>query len=175
MMKKWCLIWMMVMMVMTFAACGEKENAGSSSDGSAAKIEPKEGYSFVYEDVAINIDALAEPIIEKLGEPASYFEAASCAFEGLDKMYTYSSVEIDTYPDEEGKDRISSIIFKDDMVETQEGVSLFETKEDMIKAYGDKYTDENGVLVYSKDGMKLCFILEGDEIISIEYRTIVLD
>lgn len=171
-MKKWCLIWMMAMMVVTFASCGEKEPAGS---GSTVKIEPKEGYSFVYEGVTINIDALAEPIIEKLGEPASYFEAASCAFEGLDKMYTYSSVEVDTYPDEEGKDRISGIILKDDMVETQEGVSLFETKDDMIKAYGDKYTDENGVLVYSKDGMKLCFILEEDEIISIEYRTIVLD
>lgn len=174
-MKKISFILVMVMMVITLAACGEKESIGASTNNSKASVEPKEGYIFEYEGVTINIDALAEPIIAELGEPASYFEAASCAFEGLDKMYTYNSVEIDTYPDEEGKDRISGIIFKDDMVETTEGVSLFETKADMIKAYGDKYTDENGVLVYRKDGMKLCFILEEDEIVSIEYRTIVLD
>ncbi len=31
------------------------------------------------------------------------------------------------------------------------------------------------MLVYAKDGMKLCFILQGDEVVSIEYRSTVLE
>ena len=37
------------------------------------------------------------------------------------------------------------------------------------------YKEEFGMLVYEKDGMKLQFILEGDEITSIEYTSTVLD
>ncbi len=49
----------------------------------------------------------------------------------------------------------------------------------MIAAYGENYVDENGVLVYypegNTDGMKLCFILSGEEIISIEYQAAALE
>ena len=46
--------------------------------------EPK-GYVFEYNGVKIGMDMEAAPIIAALGEPSSYFEAPSCAFEGLDK------------------------------------------------------------------------------------------
>ncbi|MBQ7955641.1 MAG: hypothetical protein IJ282_07805 [Lachnospiraceae bacterium] len=185
-MKKWKVLLMSAALAAAFAACGggeqtpvngeESNVAGESAGaGDASKEEAAKGYVFVYQGVSISADALAAPIVETLGEPVSYFEAASCAFEGLDKMYTYNSVEIDTYPDAEGADRVSSIILKDDMVETPEGVSLFETKADMIAAYGENYKEENGLLVYEKDGMKLCFILENDEIVSIEYMSTVLE
>ena len=61
------------------------------------------------------------------------------------------------------------------MVETTEGISLFMTKDDMISAYGENYTEEFGMLVYEKEGMKLNFIVSEDEITSIEYTSTVLD
>lgn len=183
-MKKWKVMMGCAVLALGLVACGgdaqNDANDGESkvednSGAGSAKEETAKGFVFVYQDVTISIDALAAPVVDSLGEPVSYFEAASCAFEGLDKMYTYNSVEIDTYPDEKGVDRISNIVLKDDMVETPEGVSLFETRADMIAAYGENYKDENGLIVYEKDGMKLCFILDGDEIISIEYVTTVLN
>ena len=45
----------------------------------------------------------------------------------------------------------------------------------MEEAYGTGRTDENGMTVYEKGDMKLCFILEGETIVSIEYRSKVLD
>ena len=183
-MKKWKLLMMSAVLALGVVACGGEEatdaNGGESkvedgADVESSKEETAKGFVFVYQDVTVSIDAQAAPVVAALGEPVSYFEAASCAFEGLDKMYTYNSVEIDTYPDEKGVDRISNIILKDDMVETPEGVSLFETKADMIAAYGENYKDEHGLLVYEKEGMKLCFILDGDEIVSIEYMSTVLD
>ena len=58
---------------------------------------------------------------------------------------------------------------------TAEGVCIGGTKQDMLNAYGDGYTEENGMLVYAKDGMKLCFIVKDDEITSIQYFSTVLD
>ncbi len=138
------------------------------------KVTEPKGYVFEYNGVKIGMDMEAAPIITALGEADTYFEAPSCAFEGLDKTYGYGSFEIDTY-EQDGKDYISTVFFCDDLIETPEGVCLFETKADMIKAYGDGFKEEFGMLVYEKDGMKLKFILEGDEITSIEYASTVLD
>ena len=112
------------------------------------------------------------PVLQALGEPASYFEAASCAFEGLDTIYTYNGFEIDTYPAQD-KDLVSAVILKDDSVTTAEGICIGDSLEKLLEAYGEA-AQENGMLVYTKDGMKLCFILQDDSIISIEYRSMAL-
>lgn len=132
------------------------------------------GYAFIYQGIAIEIDAEADPILAQLGEANSYFEAASCAFNGLDKMYTYSSFELDTYPVED-KDFISMILFKDDSIATAEGISIGDPVDKIIEIYGEDAREENGMMVYVKDNMKLCFIIEEENVISIEYQTMVLD
>jgi len=152
----------------------EKQTQGTTDTTNAPEAKEPKGYVFEYNSVKIGMDMEATPIIEALGEPVSYFEAPSCAFEGLDKTYSYGSFEIDTY-EQNGKDYISCIFFCDDLIETPEGVALFETKADMVSAYGETYAEEYGMFVYEKDGMKLKFILEGDEITSIEYASTALD
>lgn len=132
------------------------------------------GYVFIHQDVVIEIDADAAPILEKLGEANSYFEAASCAFNGLDKMYTYGSFELDTYPVDD-KDYVSMVLFKDDSIATAEGVSIGDPAEKVTEVYGKDAAKENGMIVYQKDGMKLCFIVENGSVSSIEYQTTVLD
>ncbi len=145
----------------------------SQKEASQAE-ETVKGYVFTYNDVSVGMDVDAAPIVEKLGEPVSYFEAASCAFEGLDKMYTYNGFELDTYPVGD-KDYVSSIILKDDSVSTAEGICIGDSIEKLKQAYDGEGEESGGMLVYSKDGMKLCFIMQGEFIISIEYRSTVLD
>ena len=189
-MKKLVLVLMLALVV---AGCGKEnaENSGNSAEPTTVEQQNNQnsadnkeneskqsselkGYVFEYNGVKVGVDMEAAPIIAALGEPASYFEAPSCAFEGLDKNYSYGSFEIDTY-EQNGKDYISCVFFCDDLIETPEGVALFETRADMVAAYGEAYKEEYGMLVYEKDGMKLKFILEGDEITSIEYASTVLD
>lgn len=136
--------------------------------------ETHKGYVFTYNDVVIEMDEEADPVIEKLGEANTYFEAPSCAFEGIDKMYGYNSFEVDTYP-LEGKDYISSVIFKDDTITTSEGVGIGDTADKVEETYGEEGISENGMLVFAKDGMKLCFIMQDEVVISVEYRSTVLD
>lgn len=181
-MKKLAVVLMMAGMLLV-TGCGNNEkvidgnvqNQGSSNvqNDSTNKAQGTKGYAFVSNGTTVEMDVDAAPIIEKLGEPVSYYEAASCAFEGLDKMYTYKGFELDTYPNGDA-DYVSAVIFKEDSIKTPEGVGLGDTSEKVEKAYGSG-TQENGMLVYAKDGMKLCFIIKDDEVVSVEYRSTVLD
>lgn len=187
-----------LILVMLLSACGNDAKViegavQTSSDGKASEMTDGDaadkadldtqtqeeaveykGYTFCCNDVVIEMDAEAAPIVEKLGEAVSYFEAPSCAFEGIDKMYTYNGFELDTYP-MNGTDYVSAVIFKDDVVATPEGVSIGDSAEKITETYGEDMTEEKGMTVYVKDGMKLCFIIAGDSIVSIEYRSTVLD
>lgn len=142
--------------------------AGRKDDGGNA------GYVFVNGGVAVAMDADAAPLTEALGEPLSYYEAASCAFEGLDKIYTYSGFEIETYP-LDGKDYVSVVVLKDDSVATQEGVAIGDSREKVEEKYGTEYQENGSQITYGKDGMRLNFILDGGQVVSIQYQSGVLD
>lgn len=151
---------------------GDSQDRQEASQADPAPQESSGGYVFRVGDVAVEVDGDVAPVIEALGEPVSYFEAASCAFEGLDKIYTYQGYEIDTYPVQD-RDLVSAVILKDDTVATAEGICIGDTLEKLLEAYGEG-VQENGMLVYARDGMKLCFILQEDSVISIEYRSTAL-
>lgn len=156
------------------AAETSEEANGENGEEARAEETSYKGYVFRSGDVVMEMDAEAAPVLDKLGEPNSYFEAPSCAFEGVDKMYTYGSFELDTYPTGD-KDFISAVIFKDDSITTPEGVGIGDSREKLTEAYGGEGTEELGMTVYRKDNMKLCFIFQDDSIASIEYRSTVLD
>ncbi|MBQ9346241.1 MAG: hypothetical protein IJT94_02725 [Oscillibacter sp.] len=185
-MKKYAIFYAAALLLLT--ACGASENSGTdvpspdANPGVTEVAEPAAGtettgapYVFTASGTDIVIDAEAAPILAALGDAASYYEAASCAFEGLDKYYTYGSYEVDTYPDESGVDRISAVLLKDDLVSTAEGVSIGSSREDVAAAYGEG-AEEGASLVYEKGGMKLMFILDSDGAVeSIQYLTKALD
>lgn len=154
-------------------ADGQESNAGNEAAGDQSGSAQK-GYLFTANGVTVAMDAEAGPLVEQLGEPASYFEAASCAFEGLDKIYTYIGFELNTYPMGD-KDFVSTVVIRDDSVTTGEGITIGSTLEQVQQAYPGESTQEEGMVVYEKDGMKLCFILQNNEVISIEYRSAVLE
>lgn len=165
--------------VMCLTACGadDGQTGGSASAGGTGQQgsapsqgnETKQtGYLFQANGVTIGVDMNMNELLSGLGEAKSVFEAPSCAAQGTAYVYNYTSFEIETYPD--GKNNlIAYIILKDDMVATSEGIDLSKTKADVIKAYGEGYKEDGSRLTYEKDGMKLNFIFEGENIKSIEY------
>lgn len=190
-MKKYiCILLAACMIIMT--GCGDSERiidgeasdmpgSGSQAAGTAAGTQTgdggqaaSKGYVFRYNGVAVSVDADMADILEGLGEPNDYFEAASCAFEGVDKTYTYSSFVIETYPQGE-KDYVSTITLKDDAVSTSENIYIGSLLTDVTNSYGTDYTEQGSMLVYNKDGVKLCFLMENDTVTSIQYFSTVLD
>lgn len=129
------------------------------------------GFTFTEKGVAVQMNALAKAIVDQLGEPQNYFEAESCAFQGLDKTYTYSSFEITTYPIDK-VDYINSVALLDDNVATGEGVRIGASVSDVEKAYGKEFKDVNGARVYTSGRSTLTFIFENDSVTAIEYTAI---
>lgn len=145
------------------AGAGGQQAAPGSTGG---------GYQFTVNGVTIAINEDAAPIIEQLGEPLSYFESESCAFQGLDKIYTYSAFELDTYP-RDGKDYVAGVVLMDDSVATPEGIAIGDSLEKLKQAYSQEGEEVCSMVKYEKDGMTLTFVIQDDTVISIEYRMII--
>ncbi len=149
---------------------GTKED--TSKDDAKETTSTKPGFEFDYNGVTIPMNVDAAPVVEALGETTAYMEAASCAFQGLDKFFTYSGFELSTYPDGE-KDMVYSVYFLDDSVTTKEGIYIGSSKDDVIAAYGEDYTEKSSQIAYTMGETELAFILEEDMVTSITYSAIV--
>ena len=147
-----------LLLISLFAACqkAEEEKEGESS------------YVFKNGDVSIAIDAEAAPILESLGAWKDYAESPSCAFEGMDKVYTYAGLEIETYC-LSGVDYIACVRLLDDSVKTEKGIAIGSTKDAVKDAYGEPNEASDTSLTYTKDGMKLQFLLRDDVVCDIQY------
>lgn len=162
-MKKIMVILVAALMVLGLMGCGSEEKKDQPSQ--------KDSYIFQSGDVAIAMSDKAEPILKNLGEADKTFESKSCAFEGLDKEYSYPGFVLKTYPDGD-KDFVASVTLFDDTVETKEGIAIGASKEDVIAAYG-KCSESDTVCEYAKGNMKLLFILTEGAVSSIQYVAIV--
>lgn len=183
----------MVLCVVTMAgmtACGNdaKVIEGNASSGTQTEIiggaegtteilltnDTDAGWTFQAGDVTLTPDMDMSAIADQLGEPKSYFEAASCAFDGLDKIYTYTSFEIETYP-QDTADCIKSIVLKDDTVSTVEGVSIGDSEDKVRETYGAPAEESTGKLVYQKEKTNLVFVISSGVVASIEYDSMVME
>ena len=131
--------------------------------------EEKKDNGFVFLYRGINVTPGQEFKEKAIDEEASYMELESCAFDGNDKVYTYTDVEI-TVSEMKGKDVIYTIYFLNETISTTEGVKVSDEKAIMIERYGESYEKINNKYVYKKGDVIVSFIVENDTIVSIEYR-----
>lgn len=144
---------------------------GEESSSSSSESTENSKYSVTYKNVDITPGTAFDET--KIQEQYSYSEINSCAFEGKDKVYTYSGAEINV-ANVNGVDTVYSVYFFDTETKTPEGIGVSDTKEDMIKAYGDNYKQTTTNSYNYTDGkIDVSFILQNDVIISIEYTLIV--
>jgi hypothetical protein len=186
-MKYFIILTTITLLCLTLIACGNKTepsketvdsnntqnneqiNQGTGQDDNLTTVPtPKnDGYLLTLKNTSIAIDAPMEPIVKSLGEPTQYFESASCAFQGLDKVYTYGSTVIRTYPID-GKDYVLSIQLKDDLISTPEGICIGDGKE-KLTVYGAPKSEDDTAITFEKNGSVLTFILSDGSIQSITY------
>lgn len=172
-MKRLIVIVALLCMVMSLAACtapqtsdnkGTTPNMGNPGDPNA--------YYFTYKGTEIRLNGDMEVILNALGEPKNYTEETSCAFEGLDKTYTYGSFVIQTYPKAD-KDYVYMFWFLDDLVQTPEGVKIGDTQAAVEAAYGaDSYNGRNAYIL-KKDNYSMTVILEDGVVSSIQYTIVI--
>jgi hypothetical protein len=135
--------------------------------GATTAPSQDDGYVFKKGDVTVIMKAKAADIIAALGKPTSYYESPSCAFEGMDKTYSYPGFDVTTYT-EGGVDYISGVVFWDDSVETPEGLFIGASAADVQRIYGTEAAGKTKVEL-EKGSSQLLILLKDDTVTSIQY------
>ena len=166
---------LLIVIIFLLVGCSNGKNVNTSEETGDIKTSDHasvaKGYIFENNGIVIGMNEKTDPILKSLGDAKEYFEAESCAFQGMDKTYTYNGFELHTYEIDK-IDYVATVIFLDDSVSTKEGISLNADLTDVIKAYGDKYTNKSNLYTYQLDKSKISFIMENDKVTSIEYTAI---
>ena len=174
-MKKKGLI-LLAAMTMAFAltACGGGNGGTGTGDSSqTSQSTSQDGFAFTAGATTVAMNVPAADILTALGEPQDKYEAESCAFQGMDRTYTYPGYTIDTY-ENNGLETILYVTFKDDTVSTTEGLSIGENIDKAKELYGDGGTDNGASLSYTKGASTLVILYGGDGVITqIQYGAVV--
>jgi hypothetical protein len=133
------------------------------------QADDNDEFFFIFNGVEIRMGQPALPIIDKLGPPHEYFEAPSCAFDGVDKSWYYSGFVIHAFPLND-EDFILSVILNDDSNRTEKRVFIGMDYDDMVAAYGSDYERNQDQFLYRHGDTSLSFIIPDDFIASISYR-----
>lgn len=143
--------------------------SGCASRNSMAQ---EENFFFTYNGTPITLGAETETIIDALGEPRSYTEEPSCAFDGMDKTYYYGSFYLSTYP-MDGKDYVYSIWFVDDSVATEEGVRIGNTQAEAESIYGAGCFDGANAYTQIQGNSERTILLTDGFVSSIQYELVI--
>lgn len=193
-MKKIISLMLVLIMMLSFAACSNNSGyAGSNDETTAATggaettvpqdteaettvpeetAAPEVPCTFTFNGTKIAMNAPAADIIAALGEPKNYTEETSCAFEGLDKTYFFGSFYLQTYP-VDGEDFIYSLWLVDDSVTTEEGLYIGATEAEVLSIYGTDARGEGNAYFIEKGDCRVTIILEEGVVTSIQYDAIL--
>ncbi len=172
--KKSLLLLTVAVMAFALTACGGKEEAttasGADSTTQASSDVAADGFVFDTKGTSIAMNVPAADIISALGTPQDKYEAESCAFQGMDRTYTYAGFTLDTY-ENNGVETTLYVTFKDDTVSTKEGLSIGESVDKAKELYGSG-TENDTSIVFTKGGSTLTVFFADGVITEIQYAAI---
>jgi len=184
-MKKIISLLLTMAMIFCLAACGQDSQVPEEHAAPTQATQPtptqaatqpqeevREVYSFTYNGVEIAMHAPAADIVAALGEPKSYTEEASCAFDGMDKTYYYGPFYMQTYP-MDGVDYIYCLWLVDDTVTTAEGLYIGCDQALAESVCGAESFNGTNAYVVAKGESTLTVILDGAAVYSIQYDAVV--
>lgn len=170
----------LVLMLGLLSSCASQEENAADADTNGNEVgqtvtqnklpigNSDENYVYEFQGVDVALGKNFDTALASLGEPKEYFEAASCAFDGLDKIYYYNGVEIRTYPQGD-QDFVAAVLLKDDTVTTNEGVYIGMEMTDVWNKLGDNFIRDGKQYIYTAGESNL-IILEAEGVaLSITY------
>ena len=145
----------------------KQENKTTGATEPSISQESKDVYQFQAEDKTVQLGVDFASL--NMPKEKDYAEMESCVFAGLDKEYTYDHYVISTYPEGE-TDKVKSVYFLDEEVQTAEGVKIGDTYERMVEVYGENYQNSDNQYTYEKEKTQIIFLIEDNVISQIEYN-----
>ena len=127
-------------------------------------------YVFSANGVEIKVGGDANAVVSALGEAQNLVETPSCGGGAEpDREYTYAGFKFNTV-NENGKNVIVKIVLTDDSVSTPEGISIGSTRDEVVAAYGDSFTENaTGTLIYTDGATKLMIGFADGSVSAVHY------
>ena len=151
-MKKFLALCMVLLLIASMAACTDTPDDNND-------IAPKNhtvNYSVNYMEVQIDVGVEAKDIISKLGDYTSE-DGEACGTNEKDVIYTLSGIEIETHVSGDSE-IVRQIKIVNDSQSTQKGITIGSTRDEVISAYGNNYTEgSSGALRYEGDSSAIEF------------------
>lgn len=195
-MKKFFVFALLIIMVLCMTACGgdtqevdpnlvitrstdqdtadtaesdESSNSSEQVSSSDSKSTDSAETVFAFKTNGVNIIPGTPFNADDLPEASSIYTVPSCAIEGTDNVYNYTTFEVTAYDEGDGE-FVYSVYLLDPNVTTAEGLSLGDNISRAIELYGENYTQDGSAYVYARSSTMLYLIVQNDSIIGIEYR-----
>lgn len=151
------------------------ETVESTETATQAVADTSANWVFKKGDLTIEMNAPADPIIQALGTAKGSYEAPSCAFDGMDVVYSYPGFEVLTYA-KDGDAKISGIVLREDVYATPEGALVGMSRGEIESIYGLSGT--SGSIQTEKGNCNLLFTFKskedqvGEEVETIQYQLV---
>ena len=152
----------------------------SAEDDSVAAVAPTGAAAINEEDFVVVIgggeltfDMTMDSVFELLGTEYEYSEAISCAYDGMDKTFAYSDIEVYSWPDGE-IDRVSEFLILSDICTTARGITVGSTLDNVISAYGQG-TEVGSMVEYEALGRLISFNIVDGVVADIDFMTVQED
>lgn len=158
--------------ILAFAMWGcEKENNSekNSQEMTKAEIAGPGKYYYEYENQKVYITQSIDEAVQILGENYEYFEAPSCASDGLDMFYYYQNLTL-MANEMNGEKIVTQIYFKNDTVATPEGIRMNSPYADVVNQYGSDYKMNGTALEYAEGSTLFIIDIRDGKVASIEYE-----
>ena len=144
-----------------------EDTTAAAEDTTAAQDTLEEGFAFTFEGMDLipgqAFDAASLP------EAESVYQVPSCAIEGTDNVYNYGTIEVTAFNDGTGE-VIYSVYIVDANTPTNEGLYIGDPVDVVMSLYGEDCVRENGQITYQKGDTLLIMILDGEYVLSIDFR-----
>jgi len=132
----------------------------------------KADFALLYRGFIIEMDQNIDLVLDALGEPLGVFEAPSCAFDGIDRIFGFPGIQIHTYPKDDG-DFVHTISLRDDSIRTTEGIYLGVGAQEVFDTYGNDFELEFDMCTYTSGQTTLSFFIEEGMVMAITYGLIM--
>ncbi len=150
----------------------ESEDVEAAAPAEAAAIN-EEDFVVVINGGELTFDMTMDSVFELLGTDYEYSEAISCAYDGMDKTFAYSDIEIYSWPDGD-IDRVSEFLIFSDICTTARGITVGSTLDDVVAAYGQG-TEVGSMVEYEALGRLISFNISDGVVADIDFMTVQED
>ena len=118
-----------------------------------------DGFTLLFSGFLIYMDQNMNEVLDALGEPMGVFEAPSCAFDGIDRIFSYPGIQIHTYP-EEDEDFVHTISLRDDSISIYGDIRLGSSWDLVREHFGTNYEQDFNMFTFTRGRTTLAFLVE---------------